>query len=205
MGVNSSELRVQRVMIGSMDVTELLAAWSQGNQFAHDQLIEIVYGELKQLAKAYLRRERPDNSIAATALVHEAYLKLVDQRRVQWQNRSHFFGIAAQAMRRILVDHARANQAVKRGWGERRVEPNAHDAMLLPPDVDVLALDAALSRLESIEPRWSRLVELRFFAGLTVEETASALEVSPATVKRDWCLARAWLYRELQGGPAAAL
>ena len=191
-------------MTGAMDVTELLVAWSQGNQVAQGQLIEIVYSELKQLAKAYLRRERPNHSVAATALVHEAYLKLVDQRRVQWHNRSHFFGIAAQAMRRILVDHARASHAAKRGGGELTVEPNQQEAPLLPSDVDVLALDEALSRLEAVEPRWSQLVELRFFAGLTVGETASVLEVSPATVKRDWSLARAWLYRELQGLPGDA-
>ncbi len=187
-----------------MDVTELLIAWNQGNPVAQHQLIETVYGELKQLAKAYLRRERANHSVAATALVHEAYLKLVDQRRVQWQNRGHFFGIAAQAMRRILVDHARAHRAAKRGGGELRVEPDERDAVLLPADVDVLALDVALSRLEAVEPRWSRLVELRFFAGLTVEETATVLDVSPATVKRDWNLARAWLYRELEGLPADA-
>jgi RNA polymerase sigma factor (TIGR02999 family) len=189
-------------MTGTSDVTELLVAWSQGNERAQGQLIEIVYAELKKLAKAYLRRERPDHSVASTALVHEAYLKLVDQRRVKWQNRSHFFGIAAQAMRRILVDHARANRAAKRGGGEGRVHADHQDVPFLPPDVDVLALDVALSRLETVEPRWSRLVELRFFAGLTVDETASVLDVSPATVKRDWGLARAWLYRELQGSPA---
>ena len=185
-----------------MDVTGLLKAWRNGDQAAQERLIEIVYGELKQLAKAYLRRERGTHSISATVLVHEAYLKLVDQRRVYWQNRSHFFGIAAQAMRRILVDRARANSAAKRGGGGVNVEPNQREAPELPPDVDVLALDEALSRLEALEPRWSRLVELRFFAGFTVEETASVLEVSPATVKRDWSFARGWLYRELQQLPA---
>ena len=188
----------------AMDVTELLVAWSRGSQGAQGQLIEIVYGELKQLAKAYLRRECPNHSVAATALVHEAYLKLVDQRRVQWQNRSHFFGIAAQAMRRILVDHARAKHATKRAGGELKVEPNQQEPPAITSDVDVLALDEALSRLDAVEPRWSHLVELRFFGGLTVGETASVLEVSPATVKRDWSLARAWLYRELQGLPADA-
>jgi RNA polymerase sigma factor (TIGR02999 family) len=184
-----------------VDVTELLADWSKGNEVARGQLIEIVYGELKRLAKAYLRRERPNHSVAATALVHEAYLKLVDQRRVQWQNRSHFFGIAAQAMRRILVDHARARDAAKRGGGELTIESKPQDSVERS-DIDILALDEALSRLEAVEPRWRQLVELRFFAGLTVEETASVLDRSPATVKRDWSLARAWLYRELQGLPA---
>lgn len=179
-------------------VTELLAAWSAGNEVAQGQLMEIVYGELKQLARAYLRRECPNQSVTATILVHEAYLKLVDQRRVQWHNRSHFFGVAAQAMRRILVDHARARQAAKRSGNELQIEV---DPLLLPTDIDVLALDRALRRLEIVEPRWCQLVEQRFFCGLTIEETASVLDVSPATVKRDWTLARAWLYRELQGLP----
>ena len=189
-------------MTGAMDVTALLVAWSQGNRIAQGQLIEIVYSELKQLAKAYLRRERPNHSVAATALVHEAYLKLVDQRRVQWHNRGHFFGIAAQAMRRILVDHARASHAAKRDGGRLNVEPNDQEPRLPLSDLDLLALDEALSRLDAVEPRWRHLVELRFFAGLTVAETASLLELSPATVKRDWSLARAWLYRELQGLPS---
>jgi RNA polymerase sigma factor (TIGR02999 family) len=179
------------------DVTALLVAWGEGDQAAQSELMEIVYTELKRLAKAYLRREHANHSLAATALVPEAYLKLVDQRRVHWRNRSHFFGIAAQAMRRILVDRARAGLAAKRGGGALRVVPTDGDAMWEPPGVDLVALDAALSRLESVEPRWSRLVELRFFAGLTVEETAAVLTVSPATVKRDWGLARAWRYREL--------
>jgi RNA polymerase sigma-70 factor, ECF subfamily len=176
-------------------VTGLLVAWSDGDQAAQELVIAAVYGELKQLARSYLRRERGNQSVSATTLVHDAYLKLVDQRRVRWQSRSHFFGIAAQAMRRLLVDRARA---AKRGGRGVRIEPDESDASYLPPDVDVLALDEALSRLEALEPRWCRLVELRFFAGLTVGETASVLDVSPATVKRDWSLARAWLYRELQ-------
>jgi RNA polymerase sigma-70 factor, ECF subfamily len=188
----------------SSEVTGLLIAWNEGNDAARDRLIEVVYAELKQLAKAYLRRELAHNSVAATTLVHEAYLRLVDQRRVQWTNRSHFFGIAAQAMRRILVDRARARLAAKRGGGAVRI---ASDDLELPTEpaanVDVLALDEALSRLEAIDPRWSRLVELRYFAGLTVEETAAVLNVSAATVKSDWRLARAWLFRELRGGTAA--
>jgi RNA polymerase sigma-70 factor, ECF subfamily len=184
------------------DVTGLLRAWSDGDRGAHGQLMDTVYGELKQLARAYLRRELPNHSIAPTALVHEAYLKLVDQRRVRWQNRHHFFGIAAQAMRRILVDRARAQKAARRGARDLSVEPDELDTPQLSPGVDVLALDEALSRLEALEPRWSRLVELRFFAGLTVGETASVLGVSPATVKRDWSFARGWLYRELQPIPA---
>jgi RNA polymerase sigma factor (TIGR02999 family) len=191
-------------MTSVTDVTGLLVAWSAGNQAAQSRLMEVVYGELKQLAKAYLRRERSNHSVAATALVHEAYLKLVDQRAVRWHNRSHFFGIAAQAMRRILVDRARANLAAKRGGRELRVAPNECEATQEPPGIDVLALDAALSRLAVVDPPWSRLVELRFFGGLTVPETAAVLAVSPATVKRDWSLARAWLYRELRGDQRVA-
>jgi RNA polymerase sigma factor (TIGR02999 family) len=182
------------------EVTRLLIAWNEGNPRAQNALMDVVYSELKRLAKAYLRREYANQSFSATALVHEAYFKLVDQHGVNWRNRSHFFGIAAQAMRRILVDRARAAGAAKRGAGEaallRTPEPGSRQD---PFDLDVLALDAALSRLQTLEPRWARLVELRFFAGLSVEETAAVLGISPATVKRDWQLARAWLYRELRG------
>jgi RNA polymerase sigma factor (TIGR02999 family) len=185
-------------MAPASDVTGLLVAWSNGEQAARDHLIDAVYGELRLLARGYLRRERTDHSLSPTALVHEAYLKLIDQRRVQWQNRAHFFAIAAHLMRRILVDHARAHGAAKRGAG---MKAPLQDVTLgtNPYDVDVLALDAALDRLAAIDERQSRLVELRFFGGLTVEETAAALDVSPVTVKRDWALARAWLYRELGG------
>jgi len=184
------------------DVTELLVAWREGDRAAETELMETVYAELKRLAKAYLRREHTNRSLAPTALVHEAYLKLVDQRHVDWRNRSHFFGIAAQAMRRILVDRARATVAAKRGGDARRVPIAELQAPEALPDVEVLALDTALTRLERVEPRWSRVVELRFFAGLSVEEAATALDVSAATVKRDWSLARAWLYREVRAGGA---
>ena len=190
-------------MSSTHDVTRLLVAWGEGNRAAESELIEILYVELKRLAKAYLRREHANQSLAATALVHEAYLKLVDQRNVHWRNRSHFFGIAAQAMRRILVDRARASLAAKRGGEAIQVPFVESQSVQESPDVDVLELDTALSRLESLEPRWSRLIELRFFAGLSVDETAAALELSPATIKRDWSLARAWLFRELRAsGPA---
>ena len=190
-------------MSSTHDVTRLLVAWGEGNRAAESELIEILYVELKRLAKAYLRREYANQSLAATALVHEAYLKLVDQRNVHWRNRSHFFGIAAQAMRRILVDRARASLAAKRGGEAIQVPFVESQSVQESPDVDVLELDTALSRLESLEPRWSRLIELRFFAGLSVDETAAALELSPATIKRDWSLARAWLFRELRAsGPA---
>ena len=190
-------------MSSTHDVTRLLVAWGEGNRAAESELIEILYVELKRLAKAYLRREHANQSLAATALVHEAYLKLVDQRNVHWRNRTHFFGIAAQAMRRILVDRARASLAAKRGGEAIHVPFVESQSVQESPDVDVLELDTALSRLETLEPRWSRLIELRFFAGLSVDETAAALELSPATIKRDWSLARAWLYRELRAnGPA---
>lgn len=178
------------------DVTALLLAWSDGDQAAASRLIEVVYDELRRVARRHLRGER-DHSLAPTALVHEAYLKLVDQRRVRWQNRAHFFGIAAQLMRRILVDHARSRAAAKRGK-DRTVCLDAADAATPPLDVDILALDAALDKLGALDARQSKLVELRFFAGLTIEEVAAALDVAPITVKRDWAHARAWLFRELQ-------
>ena len=178
------------------DVTALLLAWSDGDQAAASRLIEVVYDELRRVARRHLRSER-DHSLAPTALVHEAYLKLVDQRRVRWQNRAHFFGIAAQLMRRILVDHARSRAAAKRGK-DRTVCLDAADAATPPFDVDILALDAALDKLGALDARQSKLVELRFFAGLTVEEVAATLDVAPITVKRDWAHARAWLFRELQ-------
>jgi RNA polymerase sigma factor (TIGR02999 family) len=180
------------------DVTGLLGAWTNGDAGASTDLMEAVYGELRRLARGYLRRERRDHSLPPTALVHEAYLRLVDQRRVPWQNRAHFFAIAAHLMRRILVDHARARGAAKRG-DSVTVPLEEADARLHLPDVDVLALDIALDKLASIDDRQSRLVELRFFAGLTVVEAAAVLGIAPITVKRDWALARAWLYRELRG------
>lgn len=179
------------------EVTGLLLAWSSGDETARNRLFEAVYGELRRLASARLRGERPDLSLAPTALVHEAYLKLIDQRRVHWQNRTHFFAIAGQVMRRVLVDHARARAAAKRG-GNARIPLDQIDVGIAAREVDVLALDAALDKLASVDRRQSELVELRFFAGLTVEETAAALDVAPITVKRDWALAKAWLFRELQ-------
>jgi RNA polymerase sigma factor (TIGR02999 family) len=184
-------------MTGDADVTALLVAWSDGDETARSRLVDAVYDELRRVARRHLKRERDDHSLAPTALVHEAYLRLVDQRRVRWQSRAHFFGVAAQLMRRILVDHARSRAAAKRGSG-RTVVLEGVEMQTAPLDVDVLALDAALDRLAAIDARQSRLVELRFFAGLTVEETAAALDIAPITVKRDWAHARAWLFRELQ-------
>jgi|SRR6187455_2734587 len=180
------------------DVTGLLVAWSTGDEGARSRLIDAVYAELRRLARGYLQRERPDHSLPPTALVHEAYVKLVDQRQVRWQNRTQFFAIAAHLMRRILVDHARSHNALKRGAGDR-IPLEDRDAAFEPLSIDVLALDLALQRLSEMYPRQSQLVELRFFGGLTVEEIATVLEVAPITVKRDWSLAKAWLYRELQG------
>jgi RNA polymerase sigma factor (TIGR02999 family) len=185
-------------MTHNAELTDLLVAWSAGDEAARSRLIDAVYHELRALARGYLRRERADHSLAPTALVHEAYLKLIDQRQVRWQNRAHFFAIAAHVMRRILVDHARTRGAAKRDGGQR-VPLEDVQAVMDPPEVDVLDLDAALEKLSSLDPRQSELVELRFFGGLTVDEAAVVMGVAPATVDRDWALARAWLFRELGG------
>jgi RNA polymerase sigma factor (TIGR02999 family) len=178
-------------------ITELLSAWQEGDEGARDRLVPLVYEELRRLAHHYLRQERPGHALQTTDLVHETYLRLVGQEKVRWQNRSHFFGVAAQLMRRILVDHARSLQRRKRGRDWHRVEFN--EAALVSPEKasEVLAVDEALRRLEALDARKSRVVELRFFGGLTVEETAEALGMSTATVARDWEAARGWLYHEL--------
>lgn len=180
------------------EVTRLLLAWSEGHAAAGDALLDAVYAELRKMARGYLRRERAGHSLPPTALVHEAYLRLVDQRHVQWQNRAHFFAIAARVMRRILVDHARERASAKRGRGATFTLLDI-DASVAAPDIDILALDVALEKLAGIDERQCRLVELRFFGGLTVEEAAAALGIAPITVKRDWTLARTWLYREIRG------
>ena len=180
------------------DVTRLLLAWSDGKEAAAAPLMAAVYDELRRLARAHLMRERREHSLPATALVHEAYLKLVDQRRVRWQNRAHFFAVASQAMRRLLVDHARARGASKRGVG-LTVSLDGVDAATEGKSADLIALDAALDKLAALDPRQARLVELRFFGGLTIDEAATVLDVAVVTVKRDWVLARTWLYRELGG------
>jgi RNA polymerase sigma factor (TIGR02999 family) len=185
-------------MTHNAELTDLLVAWSAGDETARNRLIDAVYNELRGLARGYLLRERAEHSLAPTALVHEAYLKLIDQRQVRWQNRAHFFAIAAHVMRRILVDHARTRGAAKRDGGQR-VPLQDGQVVMDPPEVDVLDLDAALDRLSSLDPRQSELVELRFFGGLTVDEAAAVMRVAPATVDRDWALARAWLFRELGG------
>jgi RNA polymerase sigma-70 factor (ECF subfamily) len=179
------------------DVTQLLQQWSNGQEQALDRLLPQIHDELRKLAASYLRRERPDHTLQPTALVNEAFLKLVDQRAAKWQNRAHFFGIAAQAMRRILVDHARAHAADKRGGAMRKVPLD--EAILIGPvvDVDLLALDEALTRLAVMDPQQSRIVELRFFGGLTMEETAEVMHISQATIGREWRMAKAWLSAEL--------
>jgi RNA polymerase sigma factor (TIGR02999 family) len=180
-------------------VTGLLQAWSGGDAAALEQLVPIVYEELHRQAQRYLQREVPGHTLQTTALVHEAYLRLVGQREVGWQNRAQFFGVAAQLMRRILVDYARRHHAAKRGGSAIQV-PFEEDAVAAAESgVDLVALDDALTRLAGIDPQQARVVELRYFTGLGIEETAEALGISPATVKREWAMARAWLKRELEG------
>jgi RNA polymerase sigma factor (TIGR02999 family) len=182
------------------DATVLLSELASGNQEAANKLIPLVYDELKRLARGYMRRERPDHTLQATALVHEAYLKLVRQREVNWQGRSHFFGVAAQLMRRVLIDHARGHLRQKRG-GAKVILP-LDEALVFSPghSEDLLKLDQALERLSKLDARQGRIVELRFFGGLSVEETAEFLNISPKTVKRDWAVAKAWLHGELRRG-----
>jgi RNA polymerase sigma factor (TIGR02999 family) len=184
-------------MASPHDVTALLAGWSRGDRDALSQLLPLVYEELRGIAARQLGRERPGHTLQPTALVHEAYLRLVDQRKVDWQNRAHFFGVSAQIMRRILVDHARRHAAGKRGDGVRCV--SIDDAQRVPAsnDLPILALDRALDRLEQVDPGLAKIVELRAFGGLTVDEAAHVLDVSPSTAKREWRTARAWLTREL--------
>ena len=186
----------------SLQVTQLLNNWSNGDQAARDQLMTLVYEELHWLAHQYMKRERPGHTLQTSALVNEAFVKLVDQRDVHWQNRAHFFGIAAQLMRRILVDHARSRQSAKRGGG-RPVPLDEALTVSNERSTEVLALDEALNGLAAVDERKTRIVELRFFAGLSIEETAGVLAVSPGTVMRDWTLAKAWLRREISSAGSA--
>ena len=178
-------------------ITDLLQAWSRGDSEALAKLLPLVDHELKRIAHGLMLRERSGHTLQTTALIHEAYVRLVDQRNVHWQNRAHFFGIAAQLMRRILVDHARTKKRVKRGGSDVRVSLGDATVAVKGQDLDVVALDEALERLARIDEQQSRVVELRFFSGLTVEETAEVMGISKATVKRDWSMAKAWLHREL--------
>ena len=179
------------------NITQLLVAWNGGDKAALDQLLPIVYDELRRQAARYLRQERPGHTLQTTALVHEAYLRLVDQKNVQWQNRAQFFGIAAQLMRRILVDHARTKHRAKRGGSAVRVSLSDVTSVTKGANLDLIEIDEALNRLSEIDEQQAKIVELRFFSGLNVEETAAALNISPATVKRDWAVAKAWLHREI--------
>lgn len=179
------------------NITQLLQQWSDGDERALDRLTPLVYDELRQQAARYLRRERRAHTMQTTALINEAYLRLIDAREVRWQGRAHFFGIAANLMRRILVDHARRRDAEKRGGSQIRLTLDQTIAPAAQPDVDVLAIDEALTRLAAVDEQQAQIVELRFFSGLSVEETAAALGISPRTVKRDWSVARAWLRREI--------
>lgn len=188
-------------MLPARDVTRLLLDWRSGNKASLDEMMPLVYDELRRIARYYLDRERSDHTLQPTALVHEAYLRLVDQHSVNWKNRAQFLGVAAQMMRRILVNHAEARNAAKReGYANRvTLTPGVDAEAIAKSEVDILALDGALNRLADLDVKQAKVVELRFFGGLTIEETAEVVGVSPATVKREWTIARMWLLRELQG------
>jgi RNA polymerase sigma factor (TIGR02999 family) len=183
----------------SSPVTQLLVRWRDGDREALEALMPLVYNELRRLAHHYLRQERSDHTLQSTALVHEAYLRLAGQNPPHWQNRAHFFGIAAHIMRQILVEYARGRSAAKRGGSACRLTLDEAVALPRQMDVDVVELDKALTGLAELDAQQSRIVELRFFAGLTIEDTSEVLGISPATVKRDWVTARAWLYRAMTG------
>ena len=190
--------------LGTDDISTLLRAWSDGDQSALKRLTTIVHEELRRLAHHYMQRERPAHTLQTTALVNEAYIRLVDYKRMQWQDRAHFFAVAAQVMRRILVDHARSHN-IKRGAGVPHV--GLDDVAVVSGDRtgDLVALDDAMNALARLDPRKVQIIEMRFFGGLSVEETAEVLKVSPATVRRDWSIAKFWLYRELGGGTGDGL
>jgi RNA polymerase sigma factor (TIGR02999 family) len=182
---------------GSNDITKILLRWSEGDSAALEQLMPLVYDELRRLAVKYLRHERANHTLQPTALVNEAYMRLVDQQKVEWQSRAQFFGLAARLMRNILVDHARSRQTAKRGGELHRVSFDSNQTGITP-QIEFLAVHEALERMETFDPQKSRIVELRFFGGLSIEQTAEVLKIGHATVERDWKLARAWLRRELE-------
>jgi len=182
------------------NVTQLLIGYGKGDRTALDEMLPLVYSELKRLASYYLSRERSGHTLQTTALVHEAYMRLVDQQHVDWKNRAHFLGLAAEMMRRILVNHARDRAAAKRGGGAKRISLSMVGEVGEQPDIDLIALDQALTELAALDARKSRIVELKFFGGMTTEETAEVMEISVATVEREWVVARAWLYRAVAGG-----
>ena len=202
--------RIPRVRIGarnlqrgpSNQVTELLVRWRGGDKAALDSLMPLVYGELRQIARRYLSNERSEHTLQSTALVHEAYVRLTQQDVPHWQNRAHFFGVSAQLMRQILVDYARSHKASKRGGNVCKLALDEAEEQPQAADVDIVALDDALNSLAEMDAQQSRVVELKFFGGLSIEDTAEVLGVSPSTVKRDWVTARAWLYRELDRSAA---
>jgi RNA polymerase sigma-70 factor, ECF subfamily len=199
----ANEQGLENTITNSHEVTQLLVSWGDGDEAALDKLFQLVYDALRKQARSFLRREREGHTLQTTALVHEAYLKLIDQTNVQWQNRAHFFAIAAQAMRRILLDYARQNIAEKRGGKAQKISlddtENLSPHISHSPDANLIALDESLKELEKVDKQQSRIVELRYFGGLTVEETAEVLQLSPRTVAREWAMARAWLYRNLTG------
>ena len=181
------------------EITQLLLSWRNGNEHALEELMPVVYSELRRLARNFMRRQNPGHTLQTTALVNEAYLRLIDSNRVNWQDRNHFFASSAQLMRRILVDFARKKNSLKRGGGQVQVTLDDHAEFAIAEQSDLLDLDEALSRLAELSPRQAQIVELRYFAGLTEEQVGETLEISSRTVRRDWNLARAWLYRELSG------
>lgn len=186
-------------MLAQPNITALLERWSNGEQSALDELVPLVYKELSRLARNYIRRERQDHTLQPTALINEVFMRLIDQKDIKWQNRAHFFGIAANLMRRVLVDHARRHQAAKRGDAHYKLSLSKADRIGRQPSVNLLAVHLALQQLEQLDSQQSRVVELRFFGGLTIEETAEVLSVSSATVEREWRMARSWLRHELEG------
>ncbi len=197
--INQCEREVGARETGPQNVTQLLVSWSRGNQEALAALMPLLYDELRRLARSHLRRERHPNTLQTSGLIHEAYLRLIGQR-VNWKNRSHFFGIAAQMMRRVLVDHAKSQGRRKRGGGAVTVSLDQHQAATEVPNKQLVALDEALARLERVDPQRGRIVELRFFGGLSNEEASEVLGISTATVQRQWAGARAWLHHELSHG-----
>lgn len=187
------------MMLAQPNITVLLERWSNGEQSALDELVPLVYKELRRLARSYIRRERQGHTLQPTALINEVFLRLIDQKDIKWQSRAHFFGIAANLMRRILVDYARRHQAAKRGGEHYSLSLSKADRIGRQPGVNLLAVHLALQQLEELDPQQSRIVELRFFGGLTIDETAEVLSVSSATIEREWRMARSWLRHELEG------
>jgi RNA polymerase sigma-70 factor, ECF subfamily len=183
----------------SADVTQLLIKWGKGDRAALDDMLPLVYSEMKRVAKYYLNRERQGHTLQTTALVHEAYIRMIDQRHVDWKNRAHFFSVASEMMRRILVNYARDRAAVKRGGNAQRISLSNLDEVAEQPNVDLIALDQALTELAKEDERKARIVELKFFGGMTNNEIAEVMKISDATVEREWTVARAWLYRSIEG------